>query len=236
MWTVVSVKYNAFTAPYIQNSIFIWTYLRCCWRYHDNSASVILQTWCQLERTSSGLRYVNCGPGHIQCIYSSAYSEFNIHLNVSALQLEISLQFKARYTANLVSNTPHIDQFTLCELWSRTNTMYLQLGIFSLQYSIARICVDIGYVPTIRCALYCKHCAKYSLYPPDYVMWTVVPTIYSVITAPHIQDSIFILTYLRRNWRYIDSSMCVILQPWCHIQGTSCSLRYLDCVPGPYTM
>jgi hypothetical protein len=30
---------------------------------------------------------VNCGPGQMQSIYSSAYSDFNIHLNISALLL-----------------------------------------------------------------------------------------------------------------------------------------------------
>jgi hypothetical protein len=99
MWTVVPDIYNAFTGPHIQTSMFIWTYLRCYWRYLDNSIVVILQTWCQIERTSSGLRYVNCGPGHIQYIYSSAHSDFNIHLNLSALLLEISRQFNERYTA-----------------------------------------------------------------------------------------------------------------------------------------
>jgi hypothetical protein len=179
MWTVVPYIYNAFTAPHIQTSIFIWTYLRCYWTYHVNSMRVILQTWCQIQRTSSGLRYVNygpniynaftaphiqawifdwtylrwcwryadicirvilqilcqiqsptaglryvnCGPGHIQCIYSSAYSDFNVHLNISALLLEISRQFNARYTANLVPNTAHILHFTLSELWSRTYTL-----------------------------------------------------------------------------------------------------------------
>jgi hypothetical protein len=91
----------------------------------------ILQNWCQIQRTSSGLRYMNCVPGHIQCISSSIYSDFNIRLNVSELLLEISRQFNACYTTNLVTNTAHILQFSLCELWSRTYTMHLQLRIFS---------------------------------------------------------------------------------------------------------
>jgi hypothetical protein len=72
-------------------------------------------TWCQIRRTSSSLRNVKCGPGHIQCIYSSACSGFNIQLNVSTPLLEISLQFNARYTKNLVPNTAHILQISLCE-------------------------------------------------------------------------------------------------------------------------
>jgi hypothetical protein len=147
---------------------------------------VILHSWCQIQNTSSGLRYVNCGTDYIQSIYSSAYSDFNVHLNVSALVLEISRQFNARYTANLVPNTAHILRFTLCELWSRTYTMHLQLHIFRLQYSFERICSDIVHITTSQCALYSKLVAKYSAHPPVYAMWTVVLTIYKVFSAPHI--------------------------------------------------
>jgi hypothetical protein len=137
-----------------------------------------VQTWSQIQRTSTTLRYVNCGPGHIQCSTSCAYSVFSIQLNVSALLLEISRQFYARYSANLEPNTAHIYHFTLCELWSRTYTMKWQLRIFRLQYSTERICAPIGDIPTIQCALYCKRGAKYSAHPPVYIMSTVVPVIY----------------------------------------------------------
>jgi hypothetical protein len=186
MYTVVPDIYNTFTAPHIQTSIFIWTYLRCYWKYLDNSMLVTLQTWCQIQRTSSGLRYVNYGPGHIQWIYSSIYSDFNTHLNVSALLLYISRQFNARYTANLLPNTAHILRYTLCELWSRTYTMHLLLRTFRLQYSSERIWAAIGNISIIQCALYCKLCAKYSARPPVSAMWAVVPAISKVLPAPHI--------------------------------------------------
>jgi hypothetical protein len=64
---------------------------------------LILQTLCQIQRTASSLRYLNCEPDHIHCNYSSTYSGFNIQLNVSALQLEICRQFSERYTATLVT-------------------------------------------------------------------------------------------------------------------------------------
>jgi hypothetical protein len=183
-----------------------------------NSVRIILQTWCQIQLTSPSSRYVNCGPGHIQCIYSSAYSDFNIRQNVSALLLYISRQFNARYTANLVPNTAHIVQFTLCEMWCRIYTKYLQLRIFMLQYSAVGICAAIIYITTIQCALYCKLGAKYSAYPPVYAMWTVVPNIYNAFTAPHIQTSIFIWTYLPCYWRYLYNSKRVILQTLSQIQ------------------
>jgi hypothetical protein len=172
MWTVVPDIYNVFTAPHIKSSIFIWTYIRRYWRYIDSSMCVILQPWCQIQGTSSSLRYLNCGSRHIQCTYSSTYAGFN------------NQQTYLRGYWRHVDNSPSVILQTWCQ---------------------------------------------YSVQPPVYAMWTVVPDIYNVFTAPHIKSSIFIWTYIRRYWWYIDSSMCVILQPWCQIQGTSSSLRYLNC-------
>jgi hypothetical protein len=125
----------------------------------------ILQTLCQIQRTSSSLRCVNGGPGHIQCNFCSSYSGFNIRLNISALLLEIIEHIDARYTASLVPKTAHILQLSLCELWSRTYAMYLQLRIFRLQYSAVGNCAAIVDITTIQCALYCKLSAKYSAHP-----------------------------------------------------------------------
>jgi hypothetical protein len=123
MWIVVPDIYNAFTAPHIESSIFIWKYLRFYWRYLDNWMSVILHIWCQIQSICSRLCYVNCCPEHIQYNNSSAYSGFNILLNVSALLLEIFRRFGARYTAHLVPNTEHMLPFVLCELLSRPYTI-----------------------------------------------------------------------------------------------------------------
>jgi hypothetical protein len=120
-------------------------------------------------------------------------------------------------------------QFTLCELWSRPYTMYLQLLIVSPQYWTERICTAIGDIATLRCALYCKLGAKYSAHPSIYAMPNVVPEIYNVNTAPHIQNSIFIWTYHRCYCRYHINSMRVILQTWGQIQRTSSGLRYVIC-------
>jgi hypothetical protein len=103
MWTVVPAIYNEMTTLHIESSIFNWTYLRCYWRYLDNSMSVILQSWCQIQRTFPGLHCVNCGPGQIQCNYSYLHSGFNIQVNQSALLLEISRYFDARYNASLLA-------------------------------------------------------------------------------------------------------------------------------------
>jgi hypothetical protein len=186
MCTVVPDIYNTFTAPHIQTSIFIWTYLPCYCTYHDNSMRVILQTCCQIQRTSSNLCYLNCGHSHIQSTYISAYSILNIRLNVSALLLENCRYLHACYTANFVPNTEPILRFKQCELWSRTYRMHLQLHIFRLQYSFERICPSIVHITSIQCALYCKLVAKYSAHPPVYAMCTVVPAISKVLTAPHI--------------------------------------------------
>jgi hypothetical protein len=127
-------------------------------------------TLVPIQRTSSSLRFVNCGSGHIQCNYSYAYSGFNIQLNVSLPLLEISSQFNEHYTANLVPNTAHILQFTQCELWSRTYTMKIQVRIFRIQYSAEHISTAIGDISTIRCALCCKHGTKYRAHPPVFAL------------------------------------------------------------------
>jgi hypothetical protein len=129
---------------------------------------------------------VNCGPGHIQNTYSAAYLGLNIQLWAAPLLLEVSRQFNSRHTANLVPNAAHILRFTLCEQWTRTYTMHLQLHIFRLQYSFERICAAIVHISTIQCTLYCILGARYSAHPPVYAMRPVVPAIYKVRTAPHI--------------------------------------------------
>jgi hypothetical protein len=168
LWTVVPDIYNVITAPHIQASIFNWAYLHFNWRYHDNSMCLILQTWCQIQRTSSSLRYVNCGPGHIQGTYISAYLGFNIQLKVVPLLLEISRIFNARYTAKLVPNTAHILQFTPRDLWSRPYTKYLQLRMFRLQYSTVGICAAVVDITSVLCALCCKLGAKCRAHPPAF--------------------------------------------------------------------
>jgi hypothetical protein len=148
-------------------------------------------TLVPILRTATSLRYVNCGPGHKQSIYSSAYTGHNIQLNVSQLLLEISPQFNARYTANLVPNAAHTHQLSLCEQWSRTYAKNLQLRIYMLLYSMERICAAIADNRTFRSSLYYKFGGKYSAHPPAYALSTVVSDIYNVTTAPYIQASIF---------------------------------------------
>jgi hypothetical protein len=119
IWTVVPDLYNVLTIPHIQASIFNWTYLRCHWRYIENSMLHIQQTLFQIQRISFRLRYMKCGPGHIQCNFSSTYSGFYIQMNVSTPILEIYRQFNVRYTANIEPNTAHTLQLSLFEQWSR---------------------------------------------------------------------------------------------------------------------
>jgi hypothetical protein len=121
--------------------------------------------------------------------------------------LEIFQHFYTRYAANLVSNTAHIVQFTLCALWSRTYTKYLQLLIFRLQYSTVGICAAIVDITSTQCALYCKFGGKYSAHRPFYAVLTEVPDVYNVLTAPHSYASIFTCRHLRWYYRYHINSM-----------------------------
>jgi hypothetical protein len=132
---MVPAIYKVLTAPHIYASIFSCRRLTCYWWYLDYSMRVILHSWCQIQRSSSSLRYVTCGPGHIQSIFSTAYLGFNIQLKVAPLLFEVSRCFNERNTANLVTITAHILQLSLCDLWSRPYTEYFQYRIFLLQYS-----------------------------------------------------------------------------------------------------
>jgi hypothetical protein len=114
-------------------------------KFVPNTAHILQYTLCELWSR------------HIQCIYSSEYSGFNIQLNVSALVLEISRKFNARYTARLVPNTAHILQFTLCELWSRHIQCYyssaysgfnIHPSVSPMQLEICRKC-ESRYTPQL---------------------------------------------------------------------------------------
>jgi hypothetical protein len=133
---------------------------------------------------------------------------YTMHLQLRIIRLQYSTERISAATGHtltiqralyckLGANKAHNLQLTQCELWSRTYTIYLHLRIFRLQYPIDRICDAIWDISTIQCALYCIHGTKYSAHPQDYALWTVVPAIYNVFTAPHIQDSIFSWMYLR---------------------------------------
>jgi hypothetical protein len=196
------------------------------WRQFGESYT---STLVPILRTASSLRSVKCGPGRIQCKYSSAYSGINIQVKVSAMILVIYRQFNMRYSANIEPNTAYIIQFTQCVLWSRTYTKYLQLLIVMPQYSTEPDCAATTDMPTFGCALYCKLGVKYSPHPPVYALWTVVPVIYKTYIAPHIQASIFNWMYLRCYWKCLDDSMLVILQTCCQIHRTSIGLRYANC-------
>jgi hypothetical protein len=50
------------------------TYLSCCWGYVDYSMFVILRIYCFIQRTSSGLDYVNRVPCQIQCIHHEFFN------------------------------------------------------------------------------------------------------------------------------------------------------------------
>jgi hypothetical protein len=136
----------------------------------------------------------------------------------------------------MVPNTADNHQLSQCKLWSRPYTVYLQLHIFRHQYSDERIWAAIGDMSTIQRALYCKRCAKYSDHTSDYAIWIVVPVIYNVITAPHIQASIFNWTYLRCYWRYVYSSASIILQTWCQYSSQPPVYSMWTVVPDIYNV
>jgi DUF971 family protein len=154
MWTVVTDVYNVFTAPHIHASIFNWKYLRCHWRYLDNSMSVILQTWWQIQRTSPSLRYVNYVPD-IRNVFTAHHIQASIF-----------------------------------------NWTYLRCYCRHLDYSMSVLLLD-------WCQMQCT--------APSLRDVNCGPAIYNVITATHIQASIFNWTHLRCYCRYFDISMRVVV-------------------------
>jgi hypothetical protein len=89
MSTLVRAKSFVFPGLHIYAYVFNKLYLRCYWRYVDNSERVMLHICCQKLRTCSCLHYVTAGRRQIQCYCSTACSGFNIQLNVSPNPLEI---------------------------------------------------------------------------------------------------------------------------------------------------
>jgi hypothetical protein len=191
MCTVAPPIYKVLTAPHSQSTIFNWIYLRCYWRYVNNSMRLMLQTWCQIQRTTSSFAlselwsrtYTMYLQLHIFRIPYSAECIFAVIGDISTTQCALYCKLGA--------NTAHNLRFALSELWSHTYTMNLQLLIFRLQYSTKRICAAFGDMSTIQCASHCIYCAKYSARPPVNAIWTVVTDIYNGVTVPHIQASIF---------------------------------------------
>jgi hypothetical protein len=165
--TPVPVKSNIIAVLDIQASILNWKYLRSDWWFIHKSASVIIHIFCQIKGSLCEFRYVKSGPGKIQYNYNSCYSWYNIQLNVIPSILVMCRQFNARYTPHLLPNKGRILLFSLCQQWSLSNKIYLHFLLFSLQYSIGRISVDIGEMSRIQCALYSTFAAKFSLNPPD---------------------------------------------------------------------
>jgi hypothetical protein len=189
---------------------------------------IILHICSQIQAKYSRLRYVKSGPSQIQHNYSSSYAGINIQLDVSPLRLRVYRQIDPCYTSHLLPNTGHNIQFTLCQLWSRSNPIWVHMLMLSLQYSIERISAAIGRLSTIRCALYSTFVAKYRAQYPGYAITCLVPVKSNSITFIGVQASIFNWTYLHCNWFFIDKSMRVILHISCHTQGTITGLRYVN--------
>jgi hypothetical protein len=158
---VIPDIYNVYTVPHILASIFKRTYLRCYWRYIENSMCVILQAWCQIKRTFSRLRRVNSVPGHIQCNYISKYWGFNIQQNVAPLLLDICWQFSENYTANMVPiqrTTSSLRNVYSCPGHIQCNYSSEYSG-FNIQLNLPEVLFDI-----------CRH--LYALYNANLVQYT----------------------------------------------------------------
>jgi hypothetical protein len=144
--------------------------------------------------------------------------------DITKIQIRVILQtgyhiLHTSFSLRYVNSAPGHIQCSCSSAYTGSNN---QLNVSALLLQISR---------KIRRALYRKFGAEYRAHPLLYAMWTVVPDICSVITAPHIQVSIFNWTHRRCYWRYLENAMRVLLQTWCQISRTSSSLRNLNCGP-----
>jgi hypothetical protein len=177
MTTRVDINFNVFAVLVIQASIFNWTYLRCNWRYGAHSMTVILYDGCQIQSTSTSLRYINSGHCQVRRSFSFAYLGLNIVVILSHFLFQICRLFEALYTPRLLLNTAHSIRFVLRHPWSITyqwlcsfanSVLYIQLNVSPLVLVICRQ-FDVRYTrdmlpntaPIGRLAL-CQ------LWPPSY--------------------------------------------------------------------
>jgi hypothetical protein len=100
----------------------------------SNTAHIVQFTLCDL-----------CSRTYTKYIQLHIFMHLYSTVCICAAIVDITT-INARYTANLVPNTAHIHHLLLCDLWSRTYTIYLQLRIFRLQYSGVGICSAIVHI------------------------------------------------------------------------------------------
>jgi hypothetical protein len=150
---------------------------------------------------------VNCGPGHIQCIYSSTnsvtqYSTERICaaiVDITTIQCMLNYKHGAKYSAH-----PPV---TLHELWFQPYTKYLQLRIFRLQYSTVGICagiVDITSIQRFILQTWCQMQRTYSSF------------LYVNSGPAHLQ-SIYSSAYICFNFRWNVSAL--LLEIVGHFEG-----------------
>jgi hypothetical protein len=68
----------------------------------------ILQTWCQIQRTSSGLAYVDCGPGHIHNVITARIFRFQYSavgncadiVDITTIQCALYCKLGGKYSAH----------------------------------------------------------------------------------------------------------------------------------------
>jgi hypothetical protein len=183
---VVPNIYNVLTAPHTQDSIFNWTYLRCYWRYVDNSMHLVLLSLCQIPVYAIwtvGLTYTM----HLQLrIIRLQYSTERIF---AAIGLMSTIQ-RASYCKLCAKYSAHPPVFALLTVVPNIHNVltdpHIQDSIFSWTY----LRCYWRYVDNSASVILQPSC-QYCAHPPVYAMWTVVPDISNVITAPHIRASIF---------------------------------------------
>jgi hypothetical protein len=153
-------------------------------------------------------------------LWSRLYTK---HLQLRILRLQYS-------AAGIIAAIVDITSI-LCALYCILGARYRAHRAVYTVWSVVPDIYKVFTVPHIYASIFsCKHLRSYCRYhinsmpvtlqtwcqiqrtTPVYAMWSVVPSIYKLFTAPDSQATIFNWTYLRCNWRSSNTSMRVILQ------------------------
>jgi hypothetical protein len=186
-------------------------------RYIDNSMRVILQPCCQysahpqvyaVSNVVPDIYTVNTVP-HIQAsIFNWTYLHWYWRYDDNSMGLILQPWCQIQRISSSLRYPNRGPGHIQCNY----STAY---SVFNIQLHLPALLLDI------RRHLDARYTANLAPNTAPAIHFTlcelVVPHIYNVVTAPHIQPSIFSRKYLRCNWRYLDYTLLVKLQSWCPI-------------------
>ena len=176
-------------------------------------------------------RHPVCATSNLSTAKSSAVASIYI-------QAWIFNRTYLRCYSRYVYNSERVILHICCQIRGTTSGLrYVNSGlgqyqrIFSFAYSSMNVHLNITtlllVMSTIQCAIYFSYPAKYRARHPVCATSTLVKVKTSVFPLLHIRAWIFIWTYLRCYWWYVDNLMRFMLSICYQIQSTTSDLGYV---------